>query len=107
MRLRSYWLRHEGDSLPYNTLGVLLSAKEIHTYPSLEVLQILTTGPVSTATNERSFSILRYLETYLRFTTKEARLNGLVLLFVHRDLNINFKHVIDEFSRKNRRLNFN
>ena len=107
MRWRSYWLRHDGDSLPYNTLGVLLSAIEIHTYPSLEVLlQILTTGQVATPTNERSFSALRYLETYLRFTTKKVRLIGLVLLFVHRDLNINFKHVIDEFSRKNRRLNF-
>ena len=53
MRERSYWLRHKDKSLPYNTLGVLLSAKEMHTYPSLEVLlQILTTGPVTTATNE-------------------------------------------------------
>ena len=51
MRSRSYWLRHKGDLLPY-TLGVLLSAKEMHTYPSLEVLQILTTGPVTTVTNE-------------------------------------------------------
>ena len=52
-RWRSYWLRHEGDSLPYSTLSVLLSAKEVHTYPSLEVLlQILTTGPVTTATNK-------------------------------------------------------
>ena len=32
MRWRSCWLRHEGDFLPYNTFGVLLSAKEIHTY---------------------------------------------------------------------------
>ena len=77
---------------------MLLSAKEIRTYPSLNVLlQILITGPVTTATNERTFSALRYLKTYLRFTTTEARLNGLVLLFVHCDLNINFKHVIDEF----------
>ena len=54
MRWRSYWLRHKGDSLPYNTLGVLLSAKKLHRYPSLQVLfQILTTGPVTTATNER------------------------------------------------------
>ena len=46
----SHWLRHKGNSLSYNTLGVLLSAKEIHTYPSLEVLlQVLTTGPVTTA----------------------------------------------------------
>ena len=107
MQWPSYWLRHEGDSLPYKTLGMLLSAKEIHTYPSLEVLQISTTGPVTTATNECSFSALSYLETYLWFTTKEDRLNGLVLLFVHRDLNINFEHVIDKFSRNIRRLNFN
>ena len=86
---------------------MLLSAKEIHTQPSLEVLQILTTGPVTTATNERSFSAQRYLKPYLRFTTKEARLNGVVLLFVHRDLNINFKHVVDNFLRKIRGLNFN
>ena len=32
MRWRSYRLRHEGDSLPYNTLSVLLSAKEIHMF---------------------------------------------------------------------------
>ena len=107
MRWRSYWLRLEGDSLPYNTLGVLLPAQEIHTYPSLEVLpQILTTGPLTTATNERSFRALRYLETYLRFTTKEDRLNGLVLsLFTVTSTSI--LNVIDEFSRKNRRLNFN
>ena len=87
---------------------MLLSAKEIHTHPSLEVLlQILTTGPVATATNERSFSALRYLETYLQFTTKEARLNGLVLFLAHCNHNINFKHVIDEFSRNKGRLNFN
>ena len=28
MRWRSYWLRHEGNSLPNNTLGMLLSAKK-------------------------------------------------------------------------------
>ena len=88
--------------LPNNPLDVLLSAKEMETYLFLEViLQILTTLPVSTATNERSFSASKYLKTYLRSTMKEARLN------VHRNLNIDYEHVIDEFSRKNRRLNFN
>ena len=32
VRWRSYWLLLEGDSLPYDTLGVLLSVKKIHTY---------------------------------------------------------------------------
>ena len=38
MRWRLYWLRHKNDSLSYNTLDVLLSAKVIYTYPSFEVL---------------------------------------------------------------------
>ena len=76
---------------------MLVSAIEIPTYPSLKVLQILRTNPVTTATNDRSFGALRYLKTYLRFTTKEAHLNGLALLYVHRNLSITFEHVIDEF----------
>ena len=72
-------------------------------YPSLAVLiQILATLPVKTATNERSFSVLKYLKTYLRNTTKEMRLNGLAL----RDINLDFEQVIAEFSRKNQWLNF-
>ena len=31
------------------------------------------------------------------------RLNGLALLYVHRDISLDFKQVIAEFSRKNRR----
>ena len=77
-------------------------------YPSLAVLiQILYTLPVTTATNERSFSALEYLKTYLRNTMKEVRLHGLALLYVPRYISLDFEQVIAEFSRKNRRLNFN
>ena len=63
--------------------------------------QILATLPVITAaTNKRSFSALKYLKTYLRNTTKEVRLNGLALLYVHRDIGLDFEQVIAEFSRK-------
>ena len=56
-------------------------------YPSLAVLiQILAILPVITAINERSFSALKYLKTYLQNTTKEVRLNSLALLYVHRDI---------------------
>ena len=77
-------------------------------YPSLALLiQILATLPVTTATNYRSFSALRYSKTHLRNTTKEVRLNGLALLYVHRDISLDLEQVIAEFSRKNQRLNFN
>ena len=77
-------------------------------YPSLAVLiQILAALPVTTATNNHSFSTLKYLKTYLRNTTKEVGLNNLALLYVHRDVSSDFEQVISEFSRKNRRLTFN
>ena len=77
-------------------------------YPSSAVLiQILASLPVTTATNKRSFSTFKYLKTYLRNTTKEVRLNGLALLYVHRDISLDFEQIIAKFSRKNRKLSFN
>ena len=77
-------------------------------YSCLAVLiQILATLPVITATSKRSFIALKYLKTYLRNTTKEVRLNGLALLYVQRDISLDFEQIIAEFSCKNQRLNFN
>ena len=81
------------DGLIYTFLAVLI--------------QILATLPVTTATNKRSFSALKYLKACLRNTTKEVRLNGLALLYVHRDISLDFEQIIAEFSRKNQRRNFN
>ena len=87
---------------------ILWASIQMDSYPSLAVLiQILATLPVITATNNRSFSAHKYLKTYLRSTTKEVRLNGFALLYVHRDIGLDFEQVTVEFSRKNRRLNFN
>ena len=87
---------------------ILWTRIQIDSYPSLAVLiQILATLPVTTATNKRSFSALKYLKTYLRNTTKEVRLNALALLYVHRDIDLDFEQIIAEFSGKNRKLNFN
>ena len=69
------------------------------------LIRKLATLPGTTATNKRSFRALKYLKTYLQNTTKEVRLNGLVLLYVHRDISLDFEQVIAEFSRKNTRLN--
>ena len=69
----------------------------MNSYFSLAVLiKILATLPVTTATNERSFSALKYLKTYLQNTTKELRLNSLALLYVYRDISLGLKQVIAE-----------
>ena len=71
-----------------------------------KLLKILITLPVTTATCERSFSTLKRLKTYIRNSIGQARLNGLALMNIHRDIKINTDEVIDEMSTKSRRLNF-
>jgi hypothetical protein len=57
-------------------------------YPNIhKLLCIFATIPVSSATAERTFSVLKYLKSYLRSTMGEERLNGLALAYIHRDTN--------------------
>ena len=42
--------------------------------------------PATSAVGERSFSTLKRVKTYLRSTTREGRLNHLMLLHVHKEL---------------------
>ncbi|XP_060873994.1 52 kDa repressor of the inhibitor of the protein kinase-like [Metopolophium dirhodum] len=78
-------------------------------YPIIsKLLQIFITLPVSTATRERSFSTLRRLKTYLRNSSGQIRLNGLALLNIHRDINVDINDVLDELAKKSKRkLNIN
>ncbi|CAF1227009.1 unnamed protein product [Rotaria sordida] len=76
-------------------------------YPNIKILlKIFATLPVTTATTERTFSVLKLLKTYLRSTMSETRLNGLAMMYIYRDVDINVDAVIDEFAKSNRRLVF-
>ena len=78
-------------------------------FPTIHfLLKVLATLPVSTATAERTFSTLKRLKTYWRNATGQdrLRLTGLALMSVHRDIGVNVQRVIDELSKKPRRLNF-
>ena len=56
--------------------------------------RLLATHPMSSASNERSFSNLKRIETYLRNSVGEARLNGLAMLSIHRDIDVDLQTVI-------------
>ncbi|XP_069103864.1 zinc finger MYM-type protein 1-like [Argopecten irradians] len=77
-------------------------------YPSIcNILIILLTIPVSTATAERSFSALRRIKTYLRSTTRQDRLSSLAMIHVHRDIPIDMDRVMEVFiTQKKRKLAF-
>ena len=63
----------------------------------------MATTPVTSCECERSFSRLRRIKTYLSSTMSEDRLNGIYLLYIHKDIEIdciilfpNLHYVIQE-----------
>ena len=67
------------------------------------ILNILTIIPVTTATVERGNSALRYVKTDLRSTMVQERLNSLMLLYIHKDIALDYDSVIDSFAAKHPR----
>ena len=50
--------------------------------------------PVSTAATERSHSGLQIVKTKLQSTMGQQRLNALMLLYIHKDIQINYPNII-------------
>ncbi|XP_050064678.1 uncharacterized protein LOC114128209, partial [Aphis gossypii] len=57
----------------------------------------LCTLPASSATAERSFSVVKLVKTRLRSTIGQSRLESLLILSCEKDVAINFEEVIDTF----------
>ena len=94
------YCRHEKGTPP-STLSALLPKVDRIAFPNVfTAFQILATIPVTTCSCERSISVLRRLKTYLWNTLSQGRLNGLAMLHVHRDINLDVKEVIDCFCAK-------
>ncbi|XP_060863216.1 52 kDa repressor of the inhibitor of the protein kinase-like [Metopolophium dirhodum] len=91
---------------PYNALEAMAMCNQ-SIYPNIfKLLQILVTLPVSSATNERTFSNLKRIKTYLRNSMSEGRLNGLAMLSINKNYLIEPEEVIEELARQKRRLPF-
>ena len=101
------------ETVPPLTLTDALKACDYRCFPCLNsLLLIYATLPVSTSTGERSFSTLKHLKSYLRTTMGEERLNGLALMYIHKNVLSDTAKVIsstiDKFLAvdKNRRATF-
>jgi len=66
----------------------------------------MVTLPVATCTSERSFPTLRRVKTYLHSTMGSHRLNGLALLNIHREVQIDTALIVDKLAQKPRGLPF-
>ena len=71
-----------------------------HGFPEVyHLIKVAMTIPVTSATAERSFSVLKRIKTYLRATMGQERLNHLAVLSIERELSksIDLYLVIDRF----------
>ena len=105
-RWRARWSLEPQQNLPGNLRDTLqVTNKDLYPGVYKALMLLLITMPVSTASAERSFSVMRRLKTYLRATMTTERLSGLALLHAHKDMNIDRDAVIQRFAEgKSRRL---
>ena len=64
---------------------------------------VLATLPVTTATNERSFSTMKRIKTFYRSKMNDARLSGLALLAIHSDVAVEPNDVISIMAKSKQR----
>lgn len=96
--------RLKKDDWPRDALSALRQCDE-NMLPNIKkLLYILTVLPVSTAENERTFSTLRRLKSYLRNSTSETRLNGLTLLHLYRKMTPSVDSILDKMAEKARKM---
>jgi len=60
-------------------------------------------APVTSATVERGNSSLRFVKSGFGSTMREDRLNALLLLFIHKDIALDYDEIIDDYAKRNQR----
>ena len=86
-------LRGSG-SCPFSSPGYIPDL-----YPNtFMALSVLNSMPVSTASTERSFSMMRRVKSYLRSTMSIERLSGIAMLHAHKDMRVDTEAVVNDFA---------
>ena len=71
----------------------------------LTILKILLTIPVTTASNERFFSVLKHVKNYLRTKTGDDRLSSLLLMATEKNMvkSFDLEELVDDFAHMRHR----
>ncbi len=97
------WKKHWelSPQQPPDSLPEALKSCDSKLYPNIYVcLYRLLVIPVTSSSAERSHSALKDLKTKKRANTGEDRLNALMLLYVHKDMPLDYDDIVDRFARK-------
>lgn len=67
------------------------------------LLKIACTLPVTSCECERSASVIRRLNTFMRASMKEERISSLALIHTHYDMEVDLDEAVDIFAKMNPR----
>ena len=73
-------------------------------FPNItKILNLLLLTSVTSSSTERANSSLKLIKNVMRGTVGEDRLNAVLLLYVHRDIKLDYDKIIDDYARRNPR----
>ena len=102
---RQTWANEAKPALPSTIPSTLCHANTCDLmFPNVTtILKLLLLTPVTSSGVERANSSLRRIKDCFRSTMGEDRFNSLILLYVHKDIELNIDKIIDNFARKHQR----
>lgn len=93
----------DNSSMPKHALSTALQEADSIFSPNIhEIMRLIYTLSVGSVPCERSFSAMRRLKDWSRSSMTESRLNGLALLYTHREMEVNFESVLRRFDATGR-----
>ena len=99
--LKHWKLKWQGKSIENipNSCAKAIKECDIDTFPNIhQLLKIACTLPVTSCECERSASVIRRLNTFMRSSMSEERLSSLALMHVHYDMEIDLDEAVNKFS---------
>ena len=94
------WQKVAPADVPTSLSDTLKSTDSL-AFPNIHtILRLLLVAPVTSASVERANSALAYVKTELRSMMGQDRLNSLILLYVHKDIQLNYDEVVDAFAAR-------
>jgi hypothetical protein len=111
-RWRSFWCSRSEHERPSTIEQTLISIHDKRLfYPNIwRLLELFAILPVSVASAERSFSVLKLIKTYLRNSMGDERLSSLALINIHKSMindDEDATEIVNQFARQKRRIKLN
>lgn len=89
------------------TLNDVLQKIDQNVFANLyKLMQVALTLPISSASCERSFSVMRRIKTWIRSSMNQDRFTDMTILHIERDISniIESENILNNFALKNRRI---